>query len=128
MLLIVIIVSYCNVKIYKKFEYNFSDNPWINAFKDRVFISSLKEAYKTDTIIFNHIEQKDALNPFDGLTLLEMRKADQIGLVLIHNMPPPAMCEGCKSGMNYFMATLLHYYNSRELDKLTRRLYKEHKK
>ena len=93
-----------------------------------VFFSSIREAYKRDTTIIKHIEQIDAFNPYDGLTSEEMKMADQIGIDFIKNMPPPAMCEGCLSGMNYFMATSLHYYNSRELDLTTTRLYKKHKK
>ena len=118
----------CSNKTYESFDYNRSNNPWSQAFKDRVFFSSIKEAYKRDTTIIKHIEQIDAFNPYDGLTLEEMKMADEIGIDLIQKMPPPAMCEGCLSGMNYFMATALHYYNSRELDLTTTRLYKKHKK
>jgi hypothetical protein len=118
----------CSNKTYKSFNYNRSDNPWSHAFKDRVFFSSIREAYKRDTTIFKHIEQIDAFNPYDGLTLEEMKMADEIGIDLIQKIPHPAMCEGCLSGMNYFMATSLHYYNSRELDLTTTRLFKKHKK
>jgi hypothetical protein len=118
----------CSNKTYKSFDYNRSNNPWSQAFKDRVFFTSIKEAYKRDTTIIKHIEQIDAFNPYDGLTLEEMKMADEIGIDLIQKMPPPAMCEGCLTGMNYFMATTLHYYNSRELDLTTTRLYKKHKK
>jgi hypothetical protein len=118
----------CSNKTYKSFDYNRSDNPWSHAFKDRVFFSSIKEAYKRDTSIFKHIEQIDALNPYDGLTLQEMKVADEIGVALIQKMPAPAMCEGCLTGMNYFMATALHFYNSKEIDIKTKQLYKKHKK
>jgi hypothetical protein len=118
----------CSNEIHKSFDYNRSDNPWSHAFKDRVFFSSLKEAYKRDSSIFKHIEQIDALNPFDGLTPQEMKLADEIGISLIQKMPAPAMCDGCLTGMNYFMATSLHYYNSKELNKTTKQLYKKHKK
>jgi hypothetical protein len=118
----------CSNKLHKSFDYNRSENPWSHAFKDRVFFSSIKEAYKRDTTIIKHIEQIDAFNPYDGLTLEEMKVADEIGITLIQKMPPPAMCEGCLTGMNYFMATALHFYNSKDLDITTKKLYKKHNK
>lgn len=121
-----IIVSSCNNNLYPKFDYNKSENPWIDAFKDKVFISALREAYNSDTLIFKLIEKKDALNPYDGLTLDEMEKAEQLGKLLIKKIPLPAMCESCTSGMNYFMAVSLHYYKSRELDSIAKKLYKKH--
>ena len=125
---ILIALCSCSNKLHKSFDYNRSDNPWSHAFKDRVFFSSIKEAYKRDTSIFKHIEQIDALNPYDGLTLQEIKIADEMGITLILKMPAPAMCEGCLTSMNYFMATALHFYNSRELDIKTKQLYKKHKK
>jgi hypothetical protein len=53
--------------------------------------------------------------------------ADQIGINFSQKTPLTAMCEGCLSGMNYFMAIALHYYNSWKLDLTTTRLYKKHK-
>lgn len=117
--------SYSQVKHSTHFDYNNSENPWIDAFKDRVFFSALKEAYKTDTLIFKLIEKKDALNPYDGLSPDEMKKAESLGEALIKKIPPPAMCENCPAGMNYFMATSLHYYISRELDSIAKKLYKK---
>lgn len=116
----------CNKNSYPTFDYNKSENPWIDAFKDRVFFTALKEAYKTDTTIFQLIEKKDALNPYDGLSLDEMKKAEELGKSLIYKIPPPSMCENCPPGINYYMATSLHYYKSRELDSIARSLYKEH--
>jgi|GEM_PF-1106084 len=124
--IVLIIVSSCNNNLYPKFDYNKSENPWLDAFKDRCFFSALRESYKSDTLIFRLIEQKDALNPYDGLTLEEMKIADEIGKTLINKMPPPAMCENCPPGMNYYMATSLHFYKSNELDSIARKLYKEH--
>ncbi len=57
-----------------------------------------------------------------------MKVADEIGIALIQKMPAPAMCDGCLTSMNYFMATALHYYNSKELNVTTKQLYKKHKK
>ncbi|MEN9964334.1 MAG: hypothetical protein RL582_1429, partial [Bacteroidota bacterium] len=58
----------------------------------------------------------------------EIQKADELGKQLIENIPPPAMCEGCTTGMNYFMAISLHYYNSKELDIIAKNLYRRHPK
>ena len=127
-ILTTVTICSCNSIIYQNFNYSQSKKPWINAFKDRVFISSLTEAYKSDTTIFQQIIKKDALNPFDGLTLYEIQKADELGRRLIENIPPPAMCEGCTAGMNYYMAVSLHYYNSKELDVIAKNLYKQHSK
>ena len=126
-ILILIICSACQKRVYTTFDYNKSDNAWIDAFKDRVFFSALREAYKNDSLIFKLIEKKDALNPYDGLSLQEMQKAEQLGKTLINNLPPPSMCEGCVNGMNYFMASSLHYYNSRELYSIARKYYLMHK-
>ncbi len=120
-----IIVASCTPSLNPKFDYNQSEKPWIDAFKDRVFFAALKDAYKTDTLIFHLIEQKDALNPYDGLSLDEMKRAEELGKSLIQKMPPPAMCENCPPDMNYYMATSLHYYNSWELDSIARKLYKK---
>lgn len=125
-IILLFIVSSCTPKLYPKFDYNKSENPWIDAFKDRVFFSALEEAYKSDTSIFLLIRKKDAFNPYDDLYGEAREIAIKIGVDLIKKIPPPAMCEGCKGDMNYYMAASLHYYNSRELDSIARKLYKEH--
>ena len=120
-------LSSCSRNVYPHFDYVRSQNPWINAFKDRVFFSALREAYKSDSLIFKLLEKKDALNPYDGLSLIDLKKADEIGEELVKNMPQPFMCEGCQTGMNYFMATSLHYYSSQELDVIAKRHYSAYK-
>ena len=116
----------CSCKISKKFEYNYSKNPWIDAFKDQVFFSAIKESYKTDNV-FKLIQKRDALNPYDGLNLEAIRKAKFIGEQLVQNMPPPTMCEGCENDMNYYLANSLHYYNSKELDSIAKSEFKKQK-
>ena len=118
----------CGKNIYPKFEYDKSENPWIDAFKDRVFFSALKEAYKSDTLIFKLIKKKDALNPYDGLSLEDINNADKIGITLIKKILPPSMCENCSQGMNYYMATALHYYKSKELNNIARNNFKIHER
>lgn len=127
-MIVLFVISGCSKGLYPHFEYNNSANPWIDAFKDRVFFSALREAYQSDTMILKLIEKKDALNPYDGLSLVEMQKAEEIGKDLIKNMPPPVMCESCTPGMNYYMATSLHYYKSKSLHSKAIKLYKEHLK
>jgi hypothetical protein len=115
----------CSNKTYPRFDYNISKNPWIDAFKDHVFFAGLKESYKSDSII-TLLQKKDAFNPYDGLSLRALQKAQELGINLVKKMPPPSMCEGCTAGVNYYMATALHYYNSRELDSIAKVYYKEH--
>ena len=122
----VLFFSSCLTTSYPKFDYNISRNPWIDAFKDQVFLSSLKESYKSDSI-FSLIAKKDAFNPYDGLSLEAINKAKELGASLVKNMPPPVMCDDCKPGMNYYMANALHYYNSRELDSIANAEFKRHK-
>lgn len=115
----------CSPQTYQHFDYNKSSNPWIDAFKDQVFFSCLREGYKSDSL-FNAIEKKDALNPYDGLELEALNLARSLGKTLVKNMQPPSMCDGCKTGMNYYMANALHYYNSKELDSIAHKAYKKH--
>ncbi len=126
LIVLIIITTSCNKGLYARFNYNHSVNPWIDAFKDRVFFSAVREAYQSDTLIFQLIEKKDAFNPYDGLTLKEIEMADEMRKNLIKNMPSPSMCENCAAGSNYFMASGLHYYASRELDSIAGKLYKIH--
>ena len=124
-LFFLLISASCSNKSYKKFSYEKSKNPWIDAFKDQVFFFSLKESYKNDTI-FQLIEKKDAFNPYDGLSIEAVNIAKDLGRQLVKKMPPPSMCEGCKNGENYYMANALHYYNSKELDSIAKAQYKIH--
>lgn len=125
---IICIAVACGQRSYPRFDYNYTKEPWINAFKDRVFFSALQEAYKSDTLIFQLIDKKDAFNPYDGLMPDAMEKANELGKTLINKMPPPVMCESCRPGENYYMAASLHYYNSKELDSIARLMYKAHVK
>ena len=117
----------CSKSNYQEFNYNKSANPWITAYKDNVFFACLKESYKNDSI-FKLIEEKDALNPYDGLSLDDLNKTKKLGSNIIKNIPKPSMCENCKEGVNYYMANCLHYYNSRELDSIVKEAYKKYLK
>ena len=109
LLFIVIMLSSCGSKLYQNFDYNYSSNPWKHAFKDRVFLSSLRAAYLSDPRIFELIEKKDAFNPYDGLSLDEMRKADSIGVLFIKQMPSPKMCENCGDGGELFCSIMFTF-------------------
>ena len=106
------------------FEYNISENPWIDAFKDQVFFNCLRESY-SDRKVFEIIEKYDAFNPYDGLDSENIILAKKLGEEISKNIPPPIMCDGCKGGQNYFMATCLHYYASKELDSIAKAEYKK---
>lgn len=117
----------CSKNAYQKFDYNNTDNPWITAYKDNVFFSCLRESYKNENV-FKLIEQKDALNPYDGLSLEDLQKSKELGTNLSANIPKPIMCENCKEGDNYYMSNCLHYYISKELDSIAKKAYKNHLK
>ena len=107
------------------FEYNISENPWIDAFKDKAFVSCLKESYKNDSI-FKMIEEVDLYNPYDGYYTINefVAKADNIGRVVAKNIPKTNYRDYGKS--NYYMATCLHYYASKELDSIAKAEYKKY--
>lgn len=123
---LVILFSACTSSKLAKFDYNKSSNPWIDDFKDQVFFECLRQSYKSDTI-FKLIEQKDAFNPYDGLSIEALQKAKQLARDFVKNMPP-ATCEGCGEGVNYYMANSLHYCNSKDLDLIAQEEYKKYVK
>lgn len=126
----IIALSGCAKKTYSAlpaFDYNKSDNPWISAYKDQAFIACLKESYKNDSI-FKIIERYDAGNPYDGIYGQPVLDAKKLGAEIAKNIPSAQMCEGCTEEQNYFMATCLHYYNSKELDSIARAAHKKYNK
>ncbi|MFZ1358007.1 MAG: hypothetical protein WAS28_05940, partial [Saprospiraceae bacterium] len=48
--LFVLVACSSNKNKFETFDYQKSNNPWITAFKDQVFFSSLRESYQNDTI------------------------------------------------------------------------------
>ncbi|WP_316806081.1 hypothetical protein [Pedobacter agri] len=122
LLVLVCLFLFCSCRVshqYSKFDFNNGPNPCINAFKDRVFLSILTEAYKgTDAL--KEISKKDVGNPYDGIYSPELfKKIDSIGHDFFKKIPPPELCE-CGKGQNYFMAQALHFYASRELDSVAK--------
>lgn len=117
----------CSKSTYQNFDYNKSKNPWITAYKDNVFFACLKESYKNDSI-FKLIEKKDALNPYDGLNAEDLNKTKKLGIDIIKKIPKPSMCENFKEEVNYYMSNCLHYYNSKELNSIAKKAYKDYLK
>ena len=115
--LFVLVASSSNKNKFETFDYQKSNNPWITAFKDQVFFSSLRESYQNDTI-FDLIGKKDAFNTYDGLDLENIALAKSLAKNMVNNIPIATMCEGCGKDQKYFMANCLHYYQSRELDSI----------
>ncbi|WP_412467340.1 hypothetical protein [Pedobacter sp. KLB.chiD] len=114
------VLSSCKTNYrYPRFDFNNGPNPCVNAFKDRVFLSILSEAYKgTDAL--KEISKRDVGNPYEGIYSPELfKKIDSIGHDFYNKIPPPELCE-CDKGQNYFMAQALHFYASRELDSVAR--------
>lgn len=124
---IVALLASCAHRNYPPFDYNKSKNPWIIAFKDRVFFLILRESYENDTI-FDLIGKEDAFNPYDALSSEAFSTAKTLSIAFVKNMPPPAACEGCKGNQNYYMANALHYYNSKDLDSIAHALYKKYRR
>lgn len=123
-IILLLCLSSCSKKTYHRFEYNKSDNPWVEAFKDNVFLSILRESYQNDTI-FKLLEKKDTFNPYNGLSGDALDQTKQLATKFIKNMPKSAICENCKEGENYYMANSLHYYASCELDSIACEAYKK---
>ena len=123
-LILLLCLSSCSKKTYHKFEYNKSENPWVTAFKYNVFITILKESYQNDAI-FQLIEKKDLLNPYNNLSPEVLKQTKVLGKEFIESMPKPPMCENCKEGENYYMENGLNYYASCKLDSIAYAAYKK---
>jgi hypothetical protein len=87
LLFVVLLLIACSRRTYQKFDYNNGPNPWVNAFKDRVFFACLHESYKDDSL-FKAIDKKDGFNPYDGLEGDAIIKASELAKKLIRDMPP----------------------------------------
>jgi hypothetical protein len=53
----------------------------------------LREASSSDPLIFQLIEKKDPLNPYNGPSLEEIQKAKEIAITFIKNMLPPRIAK-----------------------------------
>ncbi len=122
-LIVAVVITFTSCKTrykYPKFDFNNGPNPCINAFKDKVFFTILRECYK-GTDAFKEINKRDAGNPYDGIYSLELfKKIDSIGKDFAKKIPPPSLCDECTKEQNYFMAQALHFYRSYELDSIAK--------
>lgn len=125
-LIILLLFSCSQEKHLSHFDYYKSETPWIDAFKDQAFFSCLKESHPEDTL-WKILESRDLFNPYDGLDLKNLKIAQKLGDSIARNIPTATYCEGCKSYQNYYIATCLHYYKSRELDSIAQIEYKRFK-
>jgi hypothetical protein len=121
----VLLFSACSNRTYPRFDYNKSENPWVDAFKDQFFFAALRESYQSDSI-FNMIAKKDGFNTYDGLELDALQKARELARNLVKHIPNAVLCDECKNGQKYYMAYALRYYNSKQLDSVAQIYYKRH--
>lgn len=127
----VILALSCNVNKLPRFDYNNGPNPWINAFKDRVFITCLSQSYPkgVSDSIFNLISKYDLYNPYDDFIDYEInnkRFLDSLGASIPKKAPPFwHIDEPDNKGKNVNICNCLHYYASRELDSIAISEYKK---
>lgn len=129
-LMLLFFFSSCTVNKLPRFDYINGSNPWIDAFKDRVFVNCLKHSYNNDSV-FIIINKKDVyINPYDGfydyLEADKIKFLDSLGnSIPLHIPPPTGLVEGV-GARNFYMCNCLHYYASRELDSIAKKEYKKH--
>lgn len=124
----VLLVSCGSVNKREGFNYKNVQNPWINSFKETVFIECLKQSYDNDTILIL-IGKKDLLNTYDEIDFSDLHNAKRIGKNVAVNIPNPEYkFDDYKIGQKYYMSTCLRYYASKELDSIANVEYKKHLK
>lgn len=133
-LLVIIVLTSCSSYKRTKFEYQLGSNKneWINNFKTEFFFTCIKKAYKNDTI-FNLISKKDFQYHYEPFAY-QHDKIDTLANRIIEKMPKPIYphCDDCDEKQekedaqkNYFCASCLNYYASRELDSIAKNEYKK---
>lgn len=132
--LAIIVFTSCSSYKRTKFEYQLGSNKneWINNFKTEFFLTCLQKAYNNDTI-FKLISKKDFQYHYEPFAY-QHYKIDTLANRIIKNMPKPIYphCDDCDEKeekedvkKNYFCASCLNYYASRELDSIAKREYKK---
>ncbi len=125
-LIMVSLVSCGSVHKRENFNYKSVQSPWINSFKETVFIECLKQSYGNDTILVL-IGKKDLLNTYDGIDFSDLDNAKSIGKEIAINIPDPEYkFDDYKIGQKYYMSSCLRFYASRELDSIAHVEYKKH--
>lgn len=126
---VIVIITLCSCSSHKNVSIVSNDEKaWVNAFKDKTFVSCLKESYSKNDSIFKMIDKIDLYNPYDGFYTIDsfIMKADNLGRNISKQIPPTNYKDYGKS--NYYMATCLHYYSSKELDSIAKAEYKKYLK
>lgn len=124
----------CSSNHLSKFEYQFGKEEWINSYKTEAFWGCFNESYKNDTLI-KIISKRDFINQPEIIANWDILfKAQENGKNISRNIPKPTYPkfeEGNKEEFykkNYFLASCLNFYKSKELDKLAREEYKKYLK
>lgn len=129
LLLFSILFSSCIINQLPQFDHYKSQNPWVSAFKDRVFIKCLEHSYSNSDTILKLIGKTDAFNPYDGIySYLEKnwKYIDSIGKSIPKNAPTLWLDD--YKDHNTYLCNCLHYYESRELDSIAKKEYKKNSK
>ncbi len=133
-LLIICTSLSCKVQELNSFDYNNGPNPWVNAFKDYVFVQCLNQSYPLEAskIIFNNISKYDLYNPYDGFVEYRIANTsflDSIAEMKPKNIPPFKHNDGVNDkGKNVYLSNCLHFYASRQLDSIAKNEYKKYLK
>lgn len=136
-LITVVFISSCSTYKRTKFEYNLGKekNEWINNYKTEFFLKCIKKAYKNDSI-FKLIVKQDLLYLYEP-SANQNNQIDSLSTIIIKNIPKPIFqhCDDCtikeekeELQKNYFCASCLNFYASRELDSLAKKEYKKYLK
>jgi hypothetical protein len=124
----------CSTNKLPRFDYNNGPNPWINAFKDRVFINCLYQSYPAGVrdSIFQLMARYDLFNPYDDINVYasnNKKLLDSLGGSIPKNLPAYWHAdEADLKGKNVYMCSCLHYYSSKELNSVARGEYKKFRK
>lgn len=132
-ILLILNLTSCSTQKQSKFEYNFGEKEaWINCYKTEVFWGCFKESYKNDTLV-KIITKKDFLNQPEIIGNWDVfLEAFEKGINISQKIPQPIYPkfeEGDREEFykkNYFLASCLNYYKSKELDIIAKKEYKKH--
>lgn len=99
-------------------------------FRDEVFYRCLRHGYgdKLDVEIEKLMSEKDLFSINDEPSTKNDSIQDSLARKIIKDLPPPYVHiedENDLKNKNFIISTCLSYYESRELDSISKRLYKE---
>lgn len=122
----------CSTSQLSKFEYHLGEKEaWINAYKTEAFWGCFTESYKNDTLV-KIISKRDFINQPEIIADWDaFFKAQEEGKNISKNITKPTYPkfeDGNKEEFykkNYFLASCLNYYKSKELDNLAKEEYKK---